>query len=164
MWRRWGKLVVPLMALHLWPPSPWQLARLQRPMTALVCSVQLAVDFQTRSATLASGNGESTEVNSLESLRKSSIQLCPTSTSMYITYLDLHRFASLGLFSTFTPKGLKRNSQDMSGQVDMMSISYISLNICPSIRFTVETRNRIFGSICTFPRHAVPATRRQVLV
>ena len=79
-------------------------------MTALVCSVQLAVDFQTRSATLASGNGE---------------------------------------------------SMGMSGQVDMMSIS---LNIRQSIRFTVETRNRIFGSICTFPRHAVPATRRQVLV
>ena len=55
----------------------------------------------------------------------------------------------------------KRNSQGMSGQVDMMSIS---LNIRQSIRFTVETRNRIFGSICTFPRHAVPATRRQVLV
>ena len=91
--------------------------------------------------------------------------LYPTLSNQHIHVYYILRFAYLGLFSTSTPKGSKRNSQGMSGQVDMMSISYISLNICPSIRFTVETRNRIFGSICTFPsRHAVPATRRQVLV
>ena len=90
--------------------------------------------------------------------------LYPTLSNQHIHVYYILRFASLGLFSTSTPKGSKRNSQGMSGQVDMMSISFISLNIRPSIRFTVETRNRIFGSICTFPRHAVPATRRQVLV
>ena len=40
------------------PPSPWQLACLLLPMTVLVGSVQLAVDFQMRSATLASGSGK----------------------------------------------------------------------------------------------------------
>ena len=87
--------------------------------------------------------------------------LYPTLSNQHVHVYYILRFAYLGLFSTFTPKGLKRNSQGMSGQVDMMSIS---LNIRLSIRFTVETRNRIFGSICTFPRHAVRATRRQVLV
>ena len=81
-------------------------------MTALVCSVQLAVDFQTRSATLASGNGESMEkFNLLESLRKSSIQLCPTSTSMYITYSDLRIWGCSALLHQKDPKGIVRACQ-----------------------------------------------------
>ena len=111
-------------------------------MTALVCSVQLAVDFQARSATLASGNrGEYGEVQFAGIVEEI---LYPTLSNQHIHVYYILRFAYLGLFSTSTPKGSKRNSQGMSGQVDMMSIS---LNIRQSIRFTGETRNRIFGII-----------------
>ena len=60
-----GNVMVPLNALHSAPPpSPWQLARLL-PMTVLVCSVQLAVDFQMHSAILASGNGKAGTVGEI---------------------------------------------------------------------------------------------------
>ena len=159
MWRRWGKLVVPLMALHSWP------------LIALAVGTLAAADdsagvFGSAGRWLpdAFGHfglrergeyGEGQFAGIVEEIPY------PTLSNQHIHVYYILRFAYLGLFSTSTPKGPKRNSQGMSGQVDMMSIS---LNSRQSIRFTVGTRNCIFGSICTFPRHAVPATRRQVLV
>ena len=78
------------LSMHFtpYPSSPWQLARLL-PMTVLVCSVQLAVDFQMRSAILASGNGKmekfvGTVGEILYPTLSNSVQLCPT--SIYLTH------------------------------------------------------------------------------
>ena len=159
MWRRRGKLVVPLMALHSWP------------LIALAVGTLAAADdcagvFGSAGCWLPDAFGhfglrERGEYGEVQFAGIVEEILYPTLSNQHIHVYYILRFVYLGLFSTSTPKGPKRNSQGMSGQVDMMSIS---LNICQSIRFTVETRNRIFGSICTFPSHAVPATRRQVLV
>ena len=159
MWRRWGKLVVPLMAHRSWP------------LIALAVGTLAAADdsagvFGSAGCWLPDAFGhfglrERGEYGEVQFAGIVEEILYPTLSNQHIHVYYILRFAYLGLFSTSTPKGPKRNSQGMSGQVDMMSIS---LNSRQSIRFTVETRNRIFGSICTFPRHADPATRRQVLV
>ena len=159
MCRRWGKLVVPLIAHRSWP------------LIALAVGTLAAADdsagvFGSAGCWLPDAFGhfglrERGEYGEVQFAGIVEEILYPTLSNQHIHVYYILRFVYLGLFSTSTPKGSKRNSQGMSGQVDMMSIS---LNICQSIRFTVETRNRIFGSICTFPRHAVPATRRQVLV
>ena len=72
------------------PPSPWQLARLL-PMTALVCSIQLAVDFQMRSATLASGNGKMEKLAGIiEDILYPTLSNSVQAACILYTYSDLH--------------------------------------------------------------------------
>ena len=94
------------------PPSPWQLARLQLPMRAV--SAQLAVDFQRRSATLASGNGESMEKFAeiveeiLYPTLSNSVQRAHISHTH--TYSDLHIWGCSALLHQKIPKGMCRAS------------------------------------------------------
>ena len=146
MWRRWGKLVVPLMALHLWP------------LIALAVGTLAAADdsagvFGSAGCWLPDAFGhfglrERGEYGGQFAGIVEEI-LYPTLSNQHIhvyfcTYSDLRPWGCSALLHQKDPKGIVRACRGMSGQVDMKSIS---LNSRPSIRFTVGTRNRIFGSI-----------------
>ena len=115
MWRRWGKLVVHLMALHSWPPIALAVG-------TLAAADDSAGAFGSAGCWLPDafghfglrelgeyGEGQFTGI--VEEI------LYPTLSNQHIHVYYILRFAYLGLFSTSTPKGSKTNSQGMSGHV-----------------------------------------------